>query len=382
VRTPRLLPALLACVTLAAQNAPEQALRATLDRLSGPEKLQGISAAVAQPDGTVVSAAAGLADREAKTPMRPGDRMLAGSVGKMFVSAVILLAIQDGALKLEDPVQRWLGDQPWYSRVPNARDLTLRMLMTHSSGIPEHVLDPKFLAALHADPDKLWKPEELVAFVLDKPPLFPAGGGWSYADTNYILAAMAFEKATGRRYYDDLQRRILKPFALTQTIPSDRRVLPGLIPGYSNPRGPFGLPGRTMKGAESILNPQMEWTGGGVLSIPSDLARWAKMLYEGNVLSEASMKELLTGVDASEGRGGSKGEKYGLAVQMRPSQWGITWGHDGWFPGYLTEVLYYPERKTAIVVQVNTDNQREIGMPLGKLMETISAAVFDKDGAK
>jgi D-alanyl-D-alanine carboxypeptidase len=368
-----LAAALLTCATLAAQG---EALRATLDRLSGPDKLQGISAAVIKPDGTIIAAASGLADREAKIPMRPADRMLAGSVGKMFVSAVILLAIQDGALKLDDPVKRWLGDQPWYARVPNANDITLRMLMTHSSGIPEHVLDKQFIAAMHADPDKIWKPEELVSYILDKPALFPAGRDWSYADTNYILAAMMFEKATGRRYYDDLRRRILTPFALKDTIPSDRRVLPGVVPGYSNPRGPFGIPGRTMKGNEQILNPQMEWTGGGVASTPSDLARWAKLLYEGKVLNEASMKELTTGVDASHGRGGSKNERYGLAVQMRPSKWGMTWGHDGWYPGYLTTVLYWPDKHTAIVVQVNTDDQRELKMPIGKLMEEIATSVF------
>jgi len=369
--------ALILCASLVAHSASlEERLRATVERLSGPDQY-GVNAAILAADGKLTAAAAGFSDREARTALNTSDRMLAGSVGKMFVSAVILLAVQDGALALDDRVSRWLGDQPWYARVPNASDLTLRMLMMHSSGIPEHVLDREFIAAMKADPNKIWKPEELVAYILGKPALFAAGAEWSYADTNYILAAMVFEKATGRKYYDDLQRRVLTPFALKDTIPSDRRVLAGVIPGYSNPRGPFGVPGRTMVGRESVLNPQMEWTGGGVASTPADLARWAKLLYEGKVLSAASMKELFAGVDASKGRGGSPGEKYGLAVQMRPSQWGMTWGHDGWFPGYLTEVLYYPDRRTAIAVQVNTDDQRQLKMPLGKVMEAISAAAFD-----
>ena len=89
---------------------------------------------------------------------------------------------------------------------------------------------------------------------------------------------MVLEKATGRKYYDDLKRRILEPLQLTQVIPSDRRALPGLAPGYSNPRSPFHIDGVTMTNGVSILNPQFEWTGGGVASTPAGLARFAKLL--------------------------------------------------------------------------------------------------------
>jgi D-alanyl-D-alanine carboxypeptidase len=308
--------------------------------------------------------------------MRPDDLMLAGSSGKTFASAVILMAVQDGALSLDDRLRKWLGSESWFTRLPNANDLTIRMLMTHSSGIPEHVLDRAFIAALHAEPDKNWKPAELIGYIFDKPPLFPAGKGWSYADTNYILAAMAFEKATGRRYYDDLERRVLKPFQLKHTVPSDRRTIAGLVPGYSGPRSPFQIEGKTMIEGGVFPNPQCEWTGGGVASTAGDLAKWAKLLYEGKVLSASSMRELLNGVDASQGRGGSKGEKYGLAVQMRPSDWGMTYGHDGWFPGYLTTVLYFPDHRTSIAFQVNTDNQRELGMPLARLANSVAALLF------
>jgi D-alanyl-D-alanine carboxypeptidase len=176
-------------------------LQSKLDELHRAAEFPGATVGVALLDGHLISVSTGLADVEHKTALRPNDLMLAGSTGKTFASAVILLAIQERKLSLDDRVEKWLGSEPWYPRLPNAHDLTLRMLMNHSSGIAEHVLDPQFLAALHHDPDKIWKPAELVAYILDKPPLFPAGQGWSYADTNYILAAMVFEKATGRRYY-------------------------------------------------------------------------------------------------------------------------------------------------------------------------------------
>lgn len=64
---------------------------------------------------------------------------------------------------------------------------------------------------------------------------------------------------------------------------------------------------------------------------------------------------MLDGVDANEGRGSGAGNKYGLAVQVRQSEWGLSYGHGGWFPGYLSEMEYFPQRRIAVAVQFNTD---------------------------
>jgi D-alanyl-D-alanine carboxypeptidase len=201
----------------------------------------------------------------------------------------------------------------------------------------------------------VWKPAELVAYVLDAKPLFPAGEGWSYADTNYIVVGIIVEKVTGKKFYGEVERRILKPLALKHTRPSVSRNIPGLITGYSRPDSPFGFAGRTIIDGKFIINPQMEWTGGGFVSTAEDLARWAKALYEGRVLKKEALAEMLTPVDAAGGRGGGNGNKYGLAVQIRQSEWGASYGHGGWFPGYLSEMEYFPDHKVAIAVQVNTD---------------------------
>ena len=80
--------------------------------------------------------------------MRPDDRMLAGSVGKMFVAVIALQLVEQGRLDLDAPVSRWLGGEPWFARVPNAERLTLRHLLAHRGGVPNHVNDPRFLAAV------------------------------------------------------------------------------------------------------------------------------------------------------------------------------------------------------------------------------------------
>jgi len=283
---------------------------------------------------------------------------------------VILLAVQEGKLDLDSKIERWLGNESWFSRLPNAHDITLRMLMNHSSGIPEHVLDKKFIAEMKKDVDRLWKPEELVAYVLDAKPLFPAGQGFSYADTNYIIAGMIFERVTKKTVYGEVERRLLKPLKLERTIPSDRRVLPEVIPGYSMPNSPFGFTGRAIVDGKFVINPQMEWTGGGFASTAEDLAKWAKFLYEGRVLKREMLDQLLTGVEAREGRGSGPGNKYGLAVQIRQTELGISYGHGGWFPGYLSEVEYFPNHRISVAIQFNTDNSRALKKgPVGCVAE-------------
>ena len=185
--------------------------------------------------------------------------------------------------------------------------------------------------------------------------VFAAGQGWSYADTNYILVGMIFERVTGKTVYGEVERRILKPLKLAQTLPSDRRTIPGVITGYSMPNSPFGIEGRVIVDGKFLFNPQMEWTGGGFASTAEDLARWAKALYEGKLLKKEALDQMLNGVEAREGRGSGAGNKYGLACQIRQSEWGVSYGHGGWFPGYRSEMEYFPRQRVAVAIQFNTD---------------------------
>jgi D-alanyl-D-alanine carboxypeptidase len=334
-----------------------EAIQTKLKELHRTSHFPGMTAGFVLPDGRSGSVAIGLADLEKKSLMQPSDRMLAGSIGKTFFSAVTLQLVAEGKLALDSRIKTWLGSEPWFDRLPNGPDITLRMLMNHTSGVPEHVLDPAFIAAVKRDPDKHWMPAEMVAYVLGKKPHFPAGEGWSYADTNYILAGMIIERVAGRDLYALVNDRLLKRFRLTSTSPSTTRVLPGLIPGHSGKGSPCGIEGPSIKDGKVIFNPQCEWAGGGFVSTSEDLARWARALYGGDVLTTESLEKLIAGVPAKTG----KGDQYGLGVQIRLSPWGTSLGHGGWFPGYLSEMEFFSATRLAVAVQFNTDDMRSLG---------------------
>jgi D-alanyl-D-alanine carboxypeptidase len=203
-----------------------------------------------------------------------------------------------------------------------------------------------------------WSPEERLSYILDSPPPFAAGAGWEYSDTNYIVLGMIIERLTGRTYYAELRRRLLDPLGLRNTIPSDRPRLPGVVNGYAGPSNELGGYDASLVGDRLAVNPGLEWTGGGIASSAGDLARWAKLLYEGKAFDPSLLPRLLDGVPARLGRD----TRYGLGVIIRPTALGTAYGHSGFFPGYATEMLYFPDSGVAVALQINTTAPYPRGM--------------------
>ena len=355
-------------------TALETALQLKLDEWHKAGNFPGATLGVVLANGKSFGLAVGFSDRETKIPMRPTDRLLAGSVGKTFAAATALQLIKEGKIGLDDKIEKYLGHEQWFSRLPNAKDITVRQLMNHSSGLVRYEFKDQFKKDLTANPKKVWKPAELVAYLLDERPPFEAGKGWNYSDTNYIVLGMIIEKVTGKKFYNEVNKRFLRPLKLTDTLPQDGPRLKGVVQGYAGQNNPFGGTDAMMVDGTFAINPQFEWTGGGYASTALDLARWAKIIYEGKAFSPDLLPQVLDGVPAPIlGRE----TRYGLGVIIRKTPLGTSYGHSGFFPGYMTDMMYFPEHKVAIAVQVNTSVGRSIGKQLGtvlvEMMEVIKA---------
>jgi D-alanyl-D-alanine carboxypeptidase len=350
-----------------------QKLQKQLDDWRGSGKFAGATAGVVLADGTSFGLATGYSDRDAKTPMRASDLMLAGSVGKTYCAAAAMQLIREGYFNLDDKIEKYLGREKWFARLPNAKDITIRQLMNHTSGLVRYEFKEQFTKDLTANPDKVWKPEELLSYLFDTKADFAAGKGWDYSDTNYIVLGMIMEKTTGKKYYTLVKERVLKPLKLKNTVPSDKRVIKGLAQGYAGKDNPFGGKDAVLENGKFIINPQFEWTGGGIATTTEELAVWAKAMYEGRAFPPEMLPQMLEGVTAPMlGRE----TKYGLGVIIRPTRLGITYGHSGFFPGYMTDMMYFPDKKIAVAVQVNSSVPQDLGKPLGRVLvelaETIS----------
>jgi len=346
-----------------------------LDSVHAAGRFAGATLGVAFPDGSVCAIATGWNDTTAKTRMRPTDLLLSGSVGKTYVAAVALQLVSEGRLRLDEKISTYLGREPWFSRLPNAPDITVRMLMNHTSGLVRYELNERFLRDLTANPDKVWTPAERIAYLLDAQPPFRAGEGWDYSDTNYIVLGLIIERITGQALNDQIRRRVLQPLALAHTVPSDRREIPGVAQGYAGPNNPFGPFDAVLVNGRFVVNPQFEWAGGGYASTADDLARWMKLLFEGRAYPDSLLRQAL---DGREARPLGQGSRYGLAAIILQTPLGTTYGHSGFMPGYQTEARYYPAQKFAVAFQMNTSTRGALGRSPSAVVSEVARRVIEQ----
>lgn len=320
--------------------------------------LIGLSAAIIMPDGSEYTYAAGVTDPVTKTPLTPKDLMLAGSVGKVLYASVTLQLAQEGVLDLDAPISKYIGDVSWFKRIPNGADITLRTLMNHTTGIRRHVMAEDFLTFYNSEnqknPDFEMTLEEVLHYALDKDPLFPVGERMSYADTNYLFMEYIVEKVTGRDFYDLIAERVTTPLGIKQVVPSNSRTIKGLTTGNLAKDNLWGIDAPTNKFENGELrnNPAIEGAGGGFAGTPLGLARLAKGLYEKRLISDDMYAQKMDTVVMGEGKGFRIG--YGLGVMTYDVKLGNAIGHSGFFPGYRTDMYYFPKEKIAVTVMINS----------------------------
>lgn len=345
-------------------------LQDSLEAMHARGTAPGLSAAVALPDGRVITVTSGLADSTGRVPLTPTHRLLAGSTGKTFFAALALQLAARDSLDLDARIGRWLGNEPWFTRLPNGADITVRQLMNHTSGLVRYEFSDAFARDLAANPLRRWTVPEQLAYILDQPAPFAAGAGWQYSDTNYLVLGLIVERILGGAAYDAIRTRFLTPWRLRGTVPQESPRVPRVANGYIGAQPVIGLAGETLRGDSLRVNPQFEWAGGGFVSTPEDLARWAQLWYTGRVVPPTILPDALAAVAAPElGRG----VRYGLGVIVRDTPAGVTYGHSGFFPGYLTEMRYWPGSGVAVAVMTNTSLARAVGTPLGAIAERLAA---------
>lgn len=346
-------------------------LREVIERFRNESKFPGAIAGAWFANGSSAVAAVGLADRDQQTPMTEGALLHAGSVGKTLFAALTLQLVGEGRIALDENVSRYLGSEPWYASVPNANSVTVRMLLNHTSGIPEFGRD--FMVSLIEDPGRRRTALDGVKSVAGAEPLFAAGEKFAYTDVNYQLLQLLAEKVTGQSAYSEIQRRLLVPLGLSQIVPADSKSLPGLVPGYLGKDNFMGFDA-AMKNGELILDPNFEGGGGGYITNARDLARWMALFAEGKAFPDSLLTEFRKSVPAGQLDVG-KDAQSGLGVEIVQTPLGIAYGHGGFFPGYLSLVLWYPERGVAVAIQVNSSASDALARPLRDVLHEAAQAL-------
>jgi D-alanyl-D-alanine carboxypeptidase len=322
----------------AAAHPTRPAVQRALDRVVAA----GAPGAIALAGGHV--SASGVADVRSRRPLRAGDRIRIASVTKTFVAVVALQLVGEGRLRLDDTVGARLPGV-----LPYADGVTLRQLLDHSSGIPDDV-PTVLMQVFHGDPLRVWTPAQLIGLAADKPPRFPAGAGWAYSNTDYVLAALMIERATGHSLERELADRILRPLHLRHTsFPVGQAVLPAPAPhGYSLDLDARGRPQPGPLRDVSRYSPSFGWGAGNGVSDVRDLARFYRALLDGRLLSPWLRRQALTTVAT-----GQPGRRYGLGIELRQTPLGTLAGHDGDILGFSVRVRSSLDGRRQAIVAVN-----------------------------
>jgi D-alanyl-D-alanine carboxypeptidase len=290
-----------------------------------------------------------------------------GSNTKAFTAVILLQLEAEGKLSISDPIGKWLPQYPAW------RNVTIRQLLDMTSRIPDYAFQPAFVAALAAAPAARFSAARLVSYVTGLP-LAPAG--WTYSDTNYILAQMIIERVTHDSYADQLTRRIIVPLGLRTMC-----YAPYTCPAADAARMPAGY--FEMSAAPSLLGQPMPplaltWAqgAGAIVSSLQDMTTWDRDLYLGRELPPRQQHQLESLVSETTGQPIARTTPadpagFGLGVQQLTDQpIGTVWTYEGGTLGFRVEHFYFPHSGIIIALAVNSATDADNDQ-LGALAVTV-----------
>ncbi|WP_396904437.1 serine hydrolase domain-containing protein [Mycolicibacterium phlei] len=281
----------------------------------------------------------GVSDTVTGAPMRVDSHHRIGSVTKTFTGTAILQLVDQGRIRLSDPISQYVEG------VPSGDEITLDLLGRMRSGLLNYTESEEFIARLYREsplgPDALRiTPRELLDIAFAMPLNFPPGTQYEYSNTNTVLLGMVVEKVTGVPLGKYFQDNIFGPLGLTQTsYPANGWLPEPFDHGYTE------APDGAIVDA-TLWNPAWADAAGKIVSNIYDLRTWARALGSGALLSPQTQAARLGGGSPAAPR-----TDYSFAI-FDVQGWR---GHNGDIPGYATVAVYLPERDATLVVFVNSD---------------------------
>jgi D-alanyl-D-alanine carboxypeptidase len=311
------------------------------------ESAPSVIVGVRSPKGTWEKAY-GLADIATKTASTTNMYHRIGSVTKTFVATAILQLAERGKLSLDDPVDDYVAG------VPNGSHITVRELITMTSGLGSYSNDPKFASDILSQPQRQWTPQELLDQAYSMPTSFPPGTAMQYSNTNYVLLGKVIEYVTGKSWEDVVKKQILKPLHMDATLlPTGNTVPSPHTNGYTHMTNE--IVGATQTNAwtdATDFSPSSTGAAGSMISQMGDLLTWGHALATGQgVLPASAQAQRLSSFGTMSGIGATVFYGDGL---MCKNGW---IGHSGNIAGYNTVLLHNPSTQTTIVIEATGDTE-------------------------
>jgi D-alanyl-D-alanine carboxypeptidase len=330
---------------------PEK-LQTAVEKTRDRYNLLGVSAAATVNNVTAVSVS-GYSDAHTLAPVEPEMVFGIFSLTKTFIATVVLQLTEEGILDLDDTIDMWLDIPGRYARIIN-KDITVRQLLNHTSGIADFQTNPLLYLSVLLFPHKAWLPEDVFSFL--RKPFSPPGEKWHYSSTNYILLGMIIEQATDTSVSTEIRSRILEPLNLTRTFFRGEESIVGPVasPHFLLGNQPINIDHFY---TDEVFN--LVWSSGALYSTAEDLTCYASDLFSGRLLNQHSMDEMLDFIHDVQLYPTIRPFSSGLGVMaIEHEKFGPVWFNSGYSLGYQTWWVYLPAIQVACTVLINQDPER------------------------
>lgn len=338
-------------------------IQAVLDKAVDQNDLPGVTLLVDSPQGQFAGAS-GFSNLEAETSMQPDDAFRIGSITKMFTATIMLQLQEEGILTLDDLLSKWLPDIA--AGLPYGDQIVLRQLLNHTAGVFNYTDDDQLIEQYIADPYQAVDIQMITDRVIEiNEAVFEPGTDWAYSNTNYILAGLVIEAATGSTYDAELRRRILDPVGMAHSFLGDvEDPVAELVHGYTE------IDGEQTDVTE--WNVQWTWAAGGLVSTPSDMALFIRALFKGDLFAEADSLDQMLDIAPT------RDDHYGLGIgKMVVHGWEDSdlvddmWGHGGGVPGYLSILIYARDADLVVIALQNGESSDPGNVAFDALREAL-----------
>lgn len=347
------------CAAQSIDTALVNKLQNTIDSLRMTNSLKGISACVIIPGKGIWKGVSG--DSYSGVPITPDMEFGIASNTKTFTGVLMLKLAENNVINLEDSLHKWL---PVFNNIDS--NITIRQLLNHTSGLADVNNVVGYSDSILLNPLRIYSPYEVVTWV--DTPIFTPGTSWGYCNTNYILAGMIAEIATGQSFGKLLHDSILTPLQLDSTFLD---VYDSVLYTIAHPwQGNVDKNSTPRKALNSA-----SWSAGGMYSTSGEMAQWYHALMSGQILSPHSLNEMTTFVGSGN---------YGIGISETTLLGRIVWQHGGTiWGGYNSTMLYDTTSKIVISVFINQNPApslliaRVILEKIVNFTTNISEAAFD-----
>ncbi|MFF5920474.1 serine hydrolase domain-containing protein [Streptomyces flavochromogenes] len=338
------------------------------ERAKAEMGLKSVIVRVTAADREIVTTA--LGESMTGVPAAPAMHFRNGNIAISYMGTALLRLVDQGAVRLDDPVSRWLPDLKGGDRI------TLRMLAASTTGLVDYVTAAGFGESVYANPFRQWTARELVAISTSRPRWYEPGTNWSYSHANFVLLGTALEKITGTRLDVLLRHEVLRPLGLRETRNSFTPEIPEpVLHAFTADRGTYE--------ESTFWNPSWTTAPGAVQTTDiCDLARSAAGIGSGELVSPASYRELLNPGTVGLGHPtktcpatvclpNTEATHYGMGVLIL----GDWIAQHPLFFGYSASQAYLPAKRLAIAVSTTNGPTAQAGHSAHTIAQRIAATL-------